>query len=434
MTRLHRLIGKAVKAEEDEIWPLSWAFTYFFCLLCAYYILRPVRDEMGIEGGVRNLQWVFTGTFVVMLLLVPAFGTAVARLPRRRLLPLTYTFFILNLLLFYALLLGDVDRRVVAPAFFIWVSVFNLFVVSVFWSFMADLFTNEQAKRLFGAIAAGGSMGAIVGPTLTATLSHALGTAHVLPVSMAFLALAMLCIAVLLRWGEADRRAPGASREAIGGGILAGAIHACRTPYLLGIGLFVVLYVTASTFVYFEQAHIIAAAVGESDRRTTLFALMDLAVNTLTVFAQLFVTARLVERWGLALTLTLVPALVALGFAGLALAPVLAVIVAFQILRRAGDYAVVRPAREVLFTVLAREDKYKSKNFIDTAVYRGGDAASGWAFAGLSGLGLSLSAIAAVAVPVAGLWAITGLLLGRKQEQLRIRTALSAEHTDSLSS
>lgn len=416
--RLSNRIAGLVMAEPEELGPLLWSFGYFFFLLCGYYILRPVRDEMGIQGGVKDLQWVFTGTFVVMLAAVPVFGWAVARLPRRRLVPITYVFFIANLGVFYLLFQSHVAAAWVARGFFIWVSVFNLFVISLFWSVMADVFSNAQARRLFGVIAAGGSAGAIVGPGITAVLSDRIGPINLLPVSMLLLALATGCAMVVMRWHCGEAGAVG-DPGAIRGSIWAGALRVVRSPYLLGICAFLVLYTSVSTFVYFEQAHIMQQAIASAGRRTQVFALMDLAVNVLTVLAQLFVTARVIAWLGLPLALALIPLLVVVGFGGLGLFPVLAALVVFQVLRRAGNYAVTKPARETLFTVIAREDKYKAKNFIDTAVYRGGDAVSGWAFAGLSALGLGLSAIAFVAVPLAALWMIVGLWIGRQQEKLR---------------
>lgn len=424
------MLKRIVEVKKNEVRGLFWSFTYFFCLLCAYYILRPVRDEMGIQGGVENLQWVFTGTFVAMLALVPIFGAAVTRFPRQRLVPLVYYFFIINLLVFFLLFRSGIAREWIARAFFIWVSVFNLFVVSVFWSFMADLFTNEQARRLFGFIAAGGSAGAVAGPMLTVGLSSLLGPVSLLPFSILLLFAAVVCIHRLSRWnsetaitenGEMFQK-PELSNEnntRIGGGVLAGAIRVLKSSYLLGICLFIVLYTWLSTFLYFEQAHIVENTFSDSGKRTTLFASMDLAVNVLTIFAQVFITGRFMKHMGLTIALMIIPALLAIGFAALGLFPVLSVLVVFQVIRRAGNYAITRPAREVLFTVVPREDKYKSKNFIDTVVYRGGDAVSGWAFAGLSGLGLGLSVIAFIAVPIAAVWMIIGYILGRKQEAMR---------------
>ncbi len=430
------LLRRIVNVRDHEVGGLWLSFAYFFCLLCGYYILRPVRDEMGIQGGIENLHWVFTGTFLVMLVAVPAFGVAAARLPRHRLLPWVYYFFILNLLAFFVLFQSGVAAIYVARGFFIWVSVFNLFVVSVFWSFMADLYTNEQARRLFGFIAAGGSTGAIVGHVLTVNLVAPLGPANLLLITVLLLLLAVACIHALARRAAARVTADLAVRERttgaeepiaatnstdapLGGGMLAGVKHVLRSPYLLGICLYIWLYTTLSTFLYFEQAHIVANAFVEPERRTVLFAYIDLSVNALTVIGQLFLLSRIVARFGLSTALALIPALVAVGFGILGLFPLLAVLVAFQVIRRAGNFAIARPAREMLFTVVAREDKYKSKNFIDTVVYRGGDAVSAWAYAGLAGLGMGLSGIAWVALPLAIIWLLTGVALGAKQERLR---------------
>lgn len=419
----HGLLTRVVNVKPGEAAALLWSFAYFFCLLCSYYILRPLRDEMGILGGVNKLQWVFTGTFLAMLIAVPIFGALAARLPRRRLLPSVYYFFVLNLLIFFVLFKSDVATASVARAFFIWVSVFNLFVVSVFWSFMADLFNNEQARRLFGFVAAGGSAGAIVGPFLTASLAKPVGIINLLLISALLLLLAVVCIQRLSRWATENVQAStveaGAAEVPIGGGVLDGVKLVLRSPYLLGICVYIWLYTTLSTFLYFEQAHIVANAFSDSASRTQLFAHMDLAVNTLTVIGQVLLTARIIARFGMAATLALIPAAVALGFLVLAAFPVLAVLVVFQVIRRAGNFAIARPSREILFTVVAREEKYKSKNFIDTVVYRGGDAVSGWVFTGLAGAGLGLSGIALVAAPLALVWLYTGVALGRKQETLR---------------
>jgi AAA family ATP:ADP antiporter len=420
---LHAWVTRLVQVEPHELRALLWSFAYFFSLLCGYYILRPMRDAMGILGGVEQLHWMFTGTFVAMLAAVPLFGWLTSRFPRRRFLPYAYCFFIANLLVFYALLSAEGTRVYAARAFFVWASVYNLFVVSVFWSFMADLYTNAQAKRLFGFVAAGGTAGALVGPVLAAALARPLGTAALLLVSAAFMAVAVLCIDRLIAWDAEQRSAASAEQRTadarpLGGGVVAAIPLVLRSPYLLGIALFMLLFTTASTVLYFQQAQIVRDAFASSEERTSVFAAVDFAVNALTLTIQVFLTSRLVRALGIAGALALVPVLLGLGFVALGFAPSLAVIVIVQVLRRAGDYAVTRPAREMLYVVLGREEKYKAKNFIDTAVYRGGDAVSAWAYAGLRALGLSLGAIAFVAVPVAGLWAWLAYLLGRRQEAL----------------
>ena len=414
----HKL-AQLLKLEPGEAAAVGWAFTYFFLLLASYYILRPLRDEMGIAGGIDKLPWVFTGTFVAMLAAVPLFGLITARLPRRRFLPMVYGFFVANLLLFYGAFQFEAWQASTARAFFVWVSVFNLFVVSVFWSFMVDVFTSHQGRRLFGLIAAGGTAGAITGPALTASVAAPLGPVNLLPVSALLLAGAVLCIPHLGRWSDrrpsAPTRDPGAP---LAGSIFAGLTLIVRSPYLLGIALFMLLFTTLSTFLYFEQAQLVAHSLAGPAERTRFFALLDLAVNTLTVVTQILITSRLLTRLGVAGSLALVPLLSGLGFALLALTPAIAVLAGFQVLRRAGDYAVTRPARELLYTVVDRETKYKAKNALDTVVYRGGDAVAGWLFAGLKGLGAGLVAIAWMAVPIALVWTAVSLWLGRRQAAL----------------
>jgi len=418
-----RLLGRVVRIRAPEVPAALWSFAYYLCLLCSYYILRPVREEMGVAGGVERLPWIFTATFVAMAAAVPVFGALAARYPRRTLLPVVYGFFIANILGLFALLRSGLVPAWAPGAFFVWLSVFNLFVVSVFWSFMADLWSAAQARRLFGFIAAGGSAGALVGPSLTAGLVALIGPVNLLPAAAAVLAGALFCVARLSRGAgarvtsgpeEAGRR----DEQAVGGGVLTGVTRVLRSRYLLGICLFIGLSSTLATFVYFQQAHIVRASFADPSQRTAVFALIDLAVNALTIGAQLLLTGHLVARLGLPRTLAVLPALTLLGFTGLGLAPVLTVLLAFQILRRAAQYGVAKPAREMLFTVVTREDKYKAKNFIDTVVYRGGDAVSGWAFAGLTALGLGLTGIALVAVPLAGVWIALALYLGRRQEGL----------------
>ncbi|KPV39084.1 MFS transporter [Thiohalorhabdus denitrificans] len=432
------LLNRWVGVREGEVWALVWAFLYFFSLLAAYYVVRPLRDEMGIEGGVENLPWMFTATFLAMLAAVPLYGAASSRFPRRRLVPGVYLFFLANLLAFYAAFRIAEDPAWVARVFFVWVSVFNLFVVSVFWTFMDDLFTNEQGRRLFGAVAAGGSAGAVAGPALTTGLVQVLGTHELVLVSAALLAFTLLCISRLLAQasrlraeGKAEEAGEGAGQEEVerglGGGAWAGVRLLARSPYLLGVAGYILLYTATSTFLYFLQAHIVEDNLADPDARTTLFAAMDLAVNLLTVGTQLFVTGRVLARLGVGVGLALLPGVVAAGFAVLAFAPVLGVLVVFQVLRRASNYALARPAREVLFTVVGREARYKAKNVIDTVAYRGGDAATGWAFAGLTGLGLGLAGVAAVAVPLALVWLGLGLALGRRQEALRSESHPAAE-------
>lgn len=417
---LRRLVNTA----PGEARALLWAFVYHFALLCSYYVIRPIREEMGVAGGVENLQWLFLGTFVAMLAIVPVFGWLTARLPRTRFLPYAYLFFIANLLIFFALFRSGVSHVVVARAFFIWVSVFNLFVVSVFWSFMADLFSDAQSKRLFGFIAAGGSAGAIAGPAITASLVKTIGVDWLLPISACLLAVALVCIQRLIAWENGFGSDTGDNKRArrhespIGGSIWAGFQLVFKSNYLLGICVLILLYTTLSTFLYFQQAYIVRDAFGEATDRTAVFAGIDLAVNALTLVFQVFLTGRIVQALGLSWTLAVIPLFLVGGFAALAYAPVLAVFAAVQVLRRAGNYALMKPAREMLFVVLGREEKYKAKNFIDTAVYRSGDAISAWVFAGMRALGLTLAQTALIAVPLAAIWAWVAHRLGKQHDHL----------------
>ena len=416
--------------ERGESPALLWSFSYFFALLCGYYIVRPMRDEMGIAGGVEHLQWMFSGTFLAMLAVVPLFGWVSRRFAPRQFLPYVYGFFIGNLLLFFALFKSELAGAWVARAFFIWASVFNLFIVSVFWSFMADIFNTEQARRLFGVIAAGGTAGALAGPALTAVLVLPWGPANLLLVSTAFLGWAVLCIHRLALWRMAANASPettgiegpgaagGRGDKALGGSVLAGIRLIGGSPYLIGICLLMLLFTTLATFLYFQQAQIVRDSFADPSKRTALFAAMDFSVNALTLFIQLFWTGRIVKKIGLDWSLALIPLLLVGGFLLLALAPGLAVIAVVQVARRAGDYAIMRPGREMLYVVLSREEKYKAKNFIDTVVYRAGDAVSAWVYAGLQSLGLSAAGICLLAVPLTALWAGICHRLGRRQEQL----------------
>ena len=419
-----------VAVKPGELRALVWSFIYFFALLCSYYIIRPMRDEMGIAGGVDQLQWMFTGTFLVMLAAVPLFGWVTKKFPVRRFLPYVYYFFIAVLILFFALFKSDLTHAYIARAFFIWVSVFNLFIVSVFWSFMTDIFSDEQAKRLFGVIAAGGTAGALTGPVATATLVSRLGPSNMLLISAAFLVVAVWCIHRIIAWKESvdDDVGPDSpagmakndstKEQAIGGSIFAGIRLVFRSPYLIGICLLILLYTTLATFLYFQQAQIISDTFDDPASRTALFAVMDFSVNFLTIITQLLLTSRIVSKWGLSWSLALIPLLLGFGFLLLGVAPALSVLVVVQVLRRAGNYAVMRPAREMLYVVLGKEEKYKAKNFIDTVVYRGGDAVSAWAYAGLKAIGVGVAGIALTAVPLAGIWVWISYKLGKKQEQL----------------
>jgi AAA family ATP:ADP antiporter len=406
---------KLADLREGEAHAIGWSFAYFFCLLSAYYVLRPIRDEMGIAGGVRFLPWLFTATFVTMLVAVPIFGALVAKLPRRIFIPAVYHFFVLNLVLFWAFLEAGVPRADVARVFFVWVSVFNLFAVSVFWSFMADVFTSEQGKRLFGLIAAGGSAGALVGPLVTVSIVDRVGPTNLLIVAAILLELAVLCAQRLEFTRAASTASPDATK--IGGSWIAGITMILRSPYLAGLALWLFGLSLAGTFLYLEQANIVSAATADPAQRTRIFAGIDLTVGILTIIVQFAATGKLLARYGIGRGAAFLPLVFALGFVVLALSPVLAVVVTFQAIQRTANFAISNPSFQLFFTVLDREEKYKAKNVIDLVVYRGSDAASSWLFAALRGLGLELAAISYAVVPVMAACIALALALGRAQER-----------------
>ena len=413
----YRLLRRVIDVRPEEVAVLFWCWLYIFAVLSSYYIMRPIRDEMGVAGGVNNLQWLFTGTLLGMVALNLPFAYLVKTLPRRRFIPLTYRFFALNILLFAALFhLADAAQTVwVGRAFFIWVSVYNLFVVSIFWQMNVDLFSPEQGKRLFGFIAAGATLGAIVGSALTATLARFVSPIVLLLGAALLLELAVLAVGRLSRLSPALSRQPGREEQPIGGSVVAGITHALRSPYLVNVSLFLLLFAITSTFLYFQQAGIVSQSFADRGAQTAFFATVDLLVNTLTLIVQLFFTGRILVLLGVALALAFLPLLTMIGFGALAFAPTLSAIVVFQVLRRAGDYAIARPTREILFTVVPREDRYKAKSLIDTFVYRLGDQAGAWGVAGLRAFGAGITELALVAIPIALLWLVNALWLGRRQ-------------------
>ena len=395
---------------------MLWSVAYFFTLLAGYYVLRPLRDEMGIAGGVKALPWMFTATFVTLLVAQPLYGALVARLPRRLFIPLVYHFFVANLALFWLLLTNGVATVIVARVFFVWVSVFNLFAVAVFWSFMADLFTSEQGKRLFGFIGAGGTAGTLLGPVITIGLSAPLGPINLLIAAIVFLELAVFCAHQLERTANARETSPLDERR-VGGSAFAALSELIRSPYLLGIGAWVSLLSFGATILYLVQANIVAATVHGASAQTRIFAGIDLAVGLLTLATQIFATGRLLRRFGTGAAAGALPTVYVVGFAALALAPRLAVIVVTQVAQRWMNFAIANPARQVFFTVVGRGEKYKAKNLIDVVIYRGSDALYGWVFDSLQALGLKLGAIALCALPVAAGWLILSVALGQTQER-----------------
>jgi AAA family ATP:ADP antiporter len=422
-TALVGWLQRTLPASTREREAALWSFDYFFTLLAGYYVLRPLRDQMGIAGGVKNLPWLFTATFVSLLVAQPLYGMLVARLPRVRFIPIVYHFFVANLVLFWLLLTFDVEKVIMARVFFVWVSVFNLFAVAVFWSFMADLFTSEQGKRLFGFIGAGGTAGALLGPVVTIWLSSPLGPVNLLIVAAAFLELAVLCAYRIERVADDPPTNVDHRQQHIGGSAFAGLSELIRSPYLLGVASWVSLLSFGATITYFAQANIVSATIHGAAEQTRLFAGIDLAVGVLSLATQMFATAKFLKRFGSGIAAAALPAIYVVGFAMLAIAPSLSVVVTLQVAQRWMNFAIANPARQVFFTVVGREEKYKAKNLIDVVIYRGSDALYGWVYDSLQALGLKIGAIALCVLPVAAGWIVLSTALGRTQEGLATKTA-----------
>ena len=397
------------------------ATAYGFSIFLSYYVLRPVRDEIS-SADRGNLQYLWTVVFLVMVFVaVPLYSAAVSRWSRGVFIPLANRFFASNLLIFFACLylLPENARPWIDRVFYVWTSVFALFVVTVFWGFMVDLFKNEQGKRIFGFITVGASLGGIIGSFVTAALAQSVPVFTLLLIAVVPLEIASWCASYLHRSSGRDGTALRKEEAApVRGTAWSGMKVVLASPYLQGIALFILLMTFASTMLYYQQADLLREAFPD-DRgaRTALLAKMDLVVNVITILTQAFLTAHIIRRIGIGLCLAFIPAVAGLGFLSLGLYPTLTMLIVVQILYRAGRYAIAKPSREVLFTVVGREERYKSKAFIDAGVYRGGDLVSGWIYTGLAAVGLSLGAIALVAVPVAALWAGTGWKLGRRQEE-----------------
>lgn len=392
----------------------------FFLLFTGYFMLRPVRETMGIAGGVENLQWLFTGTFLATIVALPVFGWIASSVRRRRILAWTFAFFALNLTGFALGFLSDPDNVWIARTFYIWLSVFNLLAISLAWSVLADLLPATEAKRLFAMIAGGASLGGLTGPILGTLLVAPIGHAGLLLLAAALLMMSAATAGWLHRWRDRNPLPSGdiAPREVpLGGHPFAGATAVMRSGYLAAIALFVVLLAIVSTFLYFEQARLVAETFPDRTRQTQVFGLIDTLVQTLTIVIQVFLTGRLADRFGIGALLVAVPLVMAAGFLWLAVAPVFLVLAAIMVARRVGEYALVRPAREMLYTVAAPEEKYKAKSFIDTVVYRGGDAIGGWVKRALDVVAEHPAIAMVIGAIIALGWAATGAWLGRQEQR-----------------
>jgi ATP:ADP antiporter, AAA family len=414
-------VARTFKVEALEVEPLALGLTKFFLLFASYFMLRPVRETMGIAGGVQNLQWLFTGTFIATLAAMPLFGWLAARAARRRVLAWTLGFFATNLVLFALGFSLRPDDAWLARAFYIWLSVFSLLAVSVAWSVMADLFRMVEAKRLFALMAVGASVGGLVGPLLGVVLVGSIGHPGLLLLSAALLVGAVLTARRLQAWRDRFPIGPDeahARSKPLGGSPFAGASQVLRSPFLIACAAFVLLLAATTTFLYFEQARLVAVVFPDRVDQTRVFGAIDAIVQALAIVTQLFATGRIAQRLGVGVLLVSVPLVIAAGFVWLALAPTFAVLAIVMIARRAGEYALVRPGREMLFTVVPVAAKYKAKNFIDTVVYRASDALSAWLNTAIQMIAQQPALAALVGCAVALTWAATGVWLARAQRKL----------------
>jgi AAA family ATP:ADP antiporter len=417
------VFDRVLGLRQGEHVAVGWSFVYFFCVLSAYYMLRPVRETMAVESGVGYIPLLFSTTFVVMLLVAPVFGWVASRFPRKRFLPWVYLFFIINILLFYGGFTYAMENGHsfvwLGRVFFVWISVFNLFVVSVFWSFMADIYTHEQGRRLFGVISAGGSAGALIGPIATSALVVPIGFQNLLPVSAALLLFAVFCITRLRRWVESgheqELKVTAASSRPLGGTALGGLKAVSKSRYLLAISMGSVIASLMGTALYMFMTQLVGAEIAGADERTRLFGYIDGATNGLALVGQLLLVNRAVHRFGVGLTLAILPLVSLAGFAVLAISPALIAVAILQAVRRGIGFGFAKPTSDMLYSVVTPEEKYKAKNFIDTAVYRGGDLIGTWSVKFVWALGIS--GISLLMLPMAVAWLVIALWLGRDYQR-----------------
>jgi AAA family ATP:ADP antiporter len=418
---MRQLLIRLFNLEQEEAGAVIAGFSMFFLLFAGFFLLRPVRETMGVTGGVDNLPWMFTATFVAILLVMPLFGWIAAKVARRRILYWVFGYVALTLAGFALAMLQRPDSVWIARAFYVWYSVFNMIAISVAWSVLVDVFAIGQARRLFALMASGASLGGLTGPVLADRLVVPLGHAGLLLLSAALLAASAFAAWQVQRWRDAHPTTPGEIEQRarpLGGNPFAGAIEVFRSPYLLGIGVFVLLLASVTTFLYLRQAELVAMMFPDETRQTQVFARIDFVVQVLALLSQLFITGRIAQKLGVGVLLVAVPLAMTAGFLWLALAPTFAVFVVVMVVRRAGEYAFVRPGREMLYTVVAPEAKYKAKNFNDTVVYRGADAVSAWVKAGIDMLAQHPMIAMLIGSAIALVWAFTGGALARAHRRI----------------
>ena len=410
------ILQKITKIKPNEIRAVALSFAFIFSILASYYIIRSVRDGLASDWTDAELSTIWTFTFFISFIVVSFYGYICSKITFRYLVPGIYGFFSLTFFGLYAMLTLNPDSTLIPQVFYVWVSVFSLLNISVFWSFMADIFNKEQSQRIFGFIAAGSSLGAIFGPTISLLFANRIGSEALILISSSMLFIPMFIALMLGRETTTNQSSNSdGNNTAIGGNFWDGFVEFLKPPILknllFGIGIFIVLYTGLSTFVYFAIKNILTDV--DQDTRTQIWAGIDLAVNVLGVITAMFGTSRLTKRFGLTVTLPLVPFIIVIAMLILAISPILWVVVGLQVVRRAGEYAITKPAREMLFTTLDRESRFKGKSVIDVVVYRAGDIFWAWSFTGLTqGLGLTLGGVAAIGSGVALMWAYLGYRLG----------------------
>jgi len=415
------LFDRVFGLEKHEYVAVAWSFAYFFCVLSSYYMLRPVRESMAVGSGPNTIPWLFFGTFVTMLIATPIFGWVASRYARRQFLPWVYLFFISNILIFwvvFSIAIGkDSDHVWLGRVFFVWLSVFNLFVVSVFWSFMADIYTREQGRRLFGIITAGGSIGALIGGGATSILVVIIGFQNLFPIAATLLLIAIFCITRLRRWVEQshadDVLETAASMKPLGGNPFSGITHVFSSKYFTGIACSSIIASLLGTALYMFMAQLVEQAIPNADEQTRFFSNINNATNALALFGQLLIVKHVVRRFGIGVSMSLLPIASVAGFILLAIEPTLAIVALITVVRRALGFGFSKPTTDMLYSVVTPEEKYKTKNFIETAVYRSGDLVGTWTIRGFVAAGLSIPAISVVMLPFAAVWATVALWLGR---------------------
>jgi len=430
------LVGDVLGIQRQEYVAVAWSFAYFFCVLSSYYILRPIRESMAVGSGPDTIPYLFIGTFVTMIFATSIFGWVASRFPRRVFLPWVYLFFISNILIFWVVFSKAVDAGQefiwLGRLFFVWISVFNLFVVSVFWSFMADIYTREQGRRLFGFITSGGSIGALLGGLMTSRIVMEIGFQELFGIAAVMLLIAVLCIGRLKEWvhreHEEEIEQTFESDKPLGGSPFAGFTHVLGSKYFLGIALSSVIASLLGTALYMFAAELVNDAIIDTNARTRFFSNMNNWQNALALFIQMFAVKQVVTRFGIGRSLVLFPLVTVIGFAVLALEPTLMVVAVLTVVRRALGFGFTKPSTDMLYSVVTPEEKYKAKNFIDTAIYRGGDVIGTWTIKLLSMIGMGMAAISVIMLPFAGMAAAVALWLGRDYKHRAKALSLSGVH------